>query len=162
LKASMFSPLLLMALFVSASAESPIISLRLRQDQIAIVRTAAAITTRFVFSDQIQEVICGDLYDPGSGQGSIVIHHSGNDVFVKPVVQKGTTNMFVKAGEGGSYTYCFELVIGPMSQANWIVNVAGAQLAPATSANRGNKRLLPPPVMDIIRITMIPEVRQMP
>lgn len=111
------------------TAQTPIVTIRLTEDQIASVKTAEGITTRLVFFDPIQEIICGDLYDPATGKGGFVIQRSGKDIFLKPVKPKGVSNLFVKTGDKADYTYSFDLMIVPVPQAHRIINVVKAQSA---------------------------------
>ncbi len=122
----------LFVLSISASVawgQSPITSLALGPDQIGQVKAAVGISTRISFPEPVQEIICGDLYDPGSGKGTFVVQRSGtdqrpgNDVFLKPVASKGMSNMFVRTGEGGEHVYNFDLEIVPTSQAQRVVNI---------------------------------------
>ncbi|HET9532998.1 MAG TPA: TrbG/VirB9 family P-type conjugative transfer protein [Blastocatellia bacterium] len=131
--------LMFASLATAAFAQSPVASLTLGPDIIGKVRTAPAITTKISFPEKVIEVICGDLYDPASGKGSFVLQTSGNDVFLKPVVPKGVTNMFVKTGDDGKHTYNFDLEIVPVAQAHRIVNVQMAVPAapPQTEAAPG-------------------------
>ena len=107
-----------------ALAQSPIVTLSLNPDKIAVVRTAPGITTRIAFSEQIKEIICGDLYDNGTGKGSFVVQRSDKDVFLKPVATRGMSNLFVKTGEAGEHIYNFDLEIVAASAAYRIVYVA--------------------------------------
>jgi type IV secretory pathway VirB9-like protein len=133
----MFSILLVASVHI-AGAQTAIATLALGPDRIGEVKTAQGITTRIVFTEPVQEIICGDLYDPVSGKGAFVVQrsgtseHPGNDVFIKPVASKGMSNMFVKTGDG-KHTYNFDLKIVPAEQANRVVNVT--ELAPASSAS---------------------------
>ncbi|HKP84694.1 MAG TPA: hypothetical protein VJZ26_01280 [Blastocatellia bacterium] len=115
----------------SPATQSPVVTLQLGSDQIGLVRTALQITTRISFSEPVAEIICGDLYDGSSGKGTFVVQRSGtadkpgNDVFIKPVVSKGQSNMFVRTGDG-KHTYNFDLKIVPPEQAHRVVNVTDA------------------------------------
>jgi archaellum component FlaG (FlaF/FlaG flagellin family) len=90
------------------------------------------------FSEAVQEIICGDLYDAGTGKGTFVVQrsgppdHPGNEVFIKPVSAKGASNMFVKTD--GKHTYSFDLTIVPAAQANRMVNVTDVAAATNPSA----------------------------
>ena len=114
----------------SALAQSPVVTLGLGTDRIGEIRTAQGITTMIRFTDAVQDIVCGDLYDPGTGKGTFVVQrsgtneHPGNEVFVKPVSSKGASNMFVKTD--GKHTYSFDLTIVATPQAHRIVNVAEA------------------------------------
>ncbi|HJZ69727.1 MAG TPA: hypothetical protein VKF81_16495 [Blastocatellia bacterium] len=126
---------LLAARGLYVAAQSPITTLTLGPDRIGEVKTAVGITTRIVFPEPVQEIVCGDLYDPVSGKGTFVVQKSGaadrpgNDVFIKPVASRGTSNMFVKTGDG-KHTYNLDLSIVPAGQAHRVVNIADASLNP--------------------------------
>ena len=109
-----------------ANAQSPIITVTLGPNQIGQVKTTQGITTRITFPEPVREIICGDLYDPATGRGSFVVQRIDNDVFLKPVVSKGLSNLFVKTGEKGEHTYGFDLQVVSIDQAHRIVNVAVA------------------------------------
>ena len=113
----------------TARAQSPVATLALNPDRIGEIKTAPGITTMIRFPDPVQEIICGDLYDPATGKGTFVVQrsgtadHPGNEVFVKPVSSKGVSNMFVKTGDG-KHTYSFDLTIVSTPQgAHRMVNV---------------------------------------
>lgn len=106
-------------------AQSPVAALALASDQIGVVRTAQGITTRISFPEEVDEIICGDLYDSASGKGSFVAQRSGNDVFLKPIPAKGMSNLFVKTR--AKRTYNFDLMIVPVSQSHRVVNVSDAK-----------------------------------
>jgi len=115
------------ALLIAAApvtfAQSLIKTVTLAQDQIGFVKSATGITTRISFSEVVKEVVCGDLYDPASGKGSFVVQRSDNDVYLKPVVNKGLSNLFVKTGESGEHVYSFDLTIVPVEQAYRVLMV---------------------------------------
>jgi archaellum component FlaG (FlaF/FlaG flagellin family) len=121
----------------SALAQSPVATLALGTDRIGEIRTAQGITTMIRFTEAVQEIICGDLYDPGTGKGTFVVQrsgtneHPGNEVFVKPVASRGASNMFVKTD--GKHTYSFDLTIVTTAQAHRMVSVT--DVAAATNAN---------------------------
>jgi hypothetical protein len=119
----------LLVLAATAEAQTLITTMTLGPSQIGSVKTAPGITTRISFSEPVKEIICGDLYDPTSGKGSFVIQRSDNDVFLKPVVPKGLSNMFVKTGEKGENVYSLDLVIVPTAEAFRMVTVVSAQAA---------------------------------
>jgi hypothetical protein len=119
----------LLALATTAEAQTLITTMTLGPSQIGSVKTAPGITTRISFSEPVKEIICGDLYDPTSGKGSFVIQRSDNDVFLKPVVPKGLSNMFVKTGEKGENVYSLDLLIVPTAEAFRMVTVVSAQAA---------------------------------
>ena len=130
---SAFSLALLVA---TADAQSEVTVLRLEKDQIETVKTAPGITTRLSFPAPPSEIICGDLYDSNSGRGTFVVQRSGNDVYLKPITNKGMSNIFVKTGENGEQVYSFDLVIVPVAQANRVVKVIDAQ---ASSADKNKE-----------------------
>lgn len=125
-----------------AFAQGPVASLALSSDRIGEIKTAQGITTMIRFADPVQEIICGDLYDAGTGKGTFVVQrsgtseHPGNEVFVKPVAPRGASNMFVKTE--GKHTYSFDLTIVTTAQAHRMVNVTdvapGSSPAPAPGA----------------------------
>jgi vacuolar-type H+-ATPase subunit H len=82
------------------------------------------------FPEVVRDIICGDLYDPTTGKGSFVVQRIDNDVFLKPVVAKGLSNLFVKTGEKGEHTYSFDLLVVSLDQAHRVVNVSPASAAP--------------------------------
>jgi hypothetical protein len=120
------SVLSLTTLATTAAGQAPIAALTLGPDQIGVVRTAPGITTRISFPEKISETVCGDLYDPATGNGAFVVQMSGNDLFLKPVASKGASNLFVKVGEDGKTTYNFDLLIVAAAQAHRVVNVASS------------------------------------
>src|ERR1700741_1759650 len=85
---------LLSAAAQSAPAQSAVATLTLGSDRIGELKTAQGITTMIRFPEPVQEIICGDLYDPSTGKGTFVVQRSGtperpgNEVFVKPVSTK--------------------------------------------------------------------------
>ena len=109
-----------------ARAQSAIVTITVGPSQIGQVKTSQGITTRISFPGVVRDIVCGDLYDPASGKGSFVIQRIDNDVFLKPVVSKGLSNLFVKTGEKGEHTYSFDLQIVGLEQAHRVVNVADA------------------------------------
>ena len=120
----------------SAAAQSAVATLALSADRIGEIKTAQGITTMIRFPDAVQEIICGDLYDPGTGKGTFVVQrsgpadHPGNEVFIKPVSVRGASNMFVKTD--GKRTYSFDLTIVPTTQAHRMVNIT--DLPPSAGA----------------------------
>lgn len=128
--------LTLLAPVTEATAQSSVIDFTLKPNQIGQVKTGERITTRIIFPGPVKEIICGDLYDPASGKGSFVIQGSDNDIFVKPVVRKGASNMFVKVGENGEHVYNFDLSIVPTEQAYRVINVINAQVDFAAEKDR--------------------------
>ncbi|HLF83130.1 MAG TPA: TrbG/VirB9 family P-type conjugative transfer protein [Blastocatellia bacterium] len=120
-----------------APAQSPVATLALSNDRIGEIKTAQGITTMIRFSEAVQEIICGDLYDAGTGKGTFVVQRSGtserpgNEVFIKPVSSKGASNMFVKTD--GKHTYSFDLTIVATAQAHRMVNIT--DLAAATNSS---------------------------
>ena len=141
-----------LALFVAATcvrAQSLIITVTVGPNQIGQVKTTQGITTRVTFPDPVRDIICGDLYDPTTGKGSFVVQRIDNDVFLKPVVAKGMSNLFVKTGEKGEHTYSFDLQVVPLEQAHRVVNVAGdtsvtrtAGAQPAADPSEDAKKIL--------------------
>jgi hypothetical protein len=124
------------ALYAAAQGQLAIVRLTLGPDQIATIRTAQGITTRVSFADPVKEIICGDLYDPGTGKGGFVVQRSENDVFLKPIPARGMTNLFVKTGEKGEHVFNFDLTIGPVSEAHRVINVN----VPPVTSSPGNQR----------------------
>ena len=126
-----------LAIIPGVFAQSPVATLALSTDRIGEIKTAQGITTMIRFQEAVQEIICGDLYDAGSGKGTFVVQRSGtserpgNEVFIKPVSSRGASNMFVKTD--GKHTYSFDLTIVATPQAHRMVNVT--DLAPATNPN---------------------------
>src|SRR5262245_31898323 len=119
--------MLAVALTVAApalKAQSLVITLTLGPNQIGQVKTTQGITTRMIFPELVRDIICGDLYDPATGKGSFVVQRIDNDVFLKPVVAKAMSNLFIKTGEKGDHTYSFDLQIVAPEQAHRVVNVA--------------------------------------
>jgi hypothetical protein len=135
------SILILLAVSAASSAQSAIVTLALGPDKIGDIKTAQGITTMIRFADPVQEIICGDLYDGGTGKGTFVVQRSGtaeqpgNEVFIKPVSSRGASNMFVKTG-GGKHTYSFDLSVVAAGQAHRMVNITevAAETKPAVSA----------------------------
>lgn len=124
-----------------------IITIKLGPDQIGVVKTGERLSTRLSFREPIKEVICGDLYDPGSGTGSFVVQRIDSNVFIKPVVSKGFSNMFVKVGDDGERIYNFSLVIVPPEQAYLIVNVVDPSQPISVTKNAKTKtRTTAPPI----------------
>lgn len=118
--------LLVAATSVQAQAQSLTITITAGPNQIGQVKTTQGITTRVTFPEVVRDIVCGDLYDPTTGKGSFVVQRIDNDVFLKPVVAKGLSNLFVKTGEKGEHTYSFDLLVVSLDQAHRVVNVAAA------------------------------------
>ena len=124
--------LCLVAAGTSAQAQSLVTTLTLGPDQIGLVRSAQGITTRITFPDPVVEIVCGDLYDSATGKGSFVVQRSGtnerpgNDVFLKPIVAHGMSNLFVTTGDTRKRTYNFDLKVVNADQAHRVVNVVDA------------------------------------
>lgn len=123
-----------------AHAQTAVTTLALSSDRIGEIKTSPGITTMIRFPDPVQEIICGDLYDPGTGKGTFVVQrsgandHPGNEVFIKPVAPKGVSNMFVKTADG-KHTYSFDLTIVPTPQgAHRMVNVTDQAAASSSSS----------------------------
>jgi Domain of unknown function (DUF4352) len=133
---------LVLLVFVTATqgafGQTPVATLALGTDRIGEIKTAQGITTMIRFPEAVQEIVCGDLYDAGTGKGTFVVQRSGtterpgNEVFIKPVSSKGASNMFVKTD--GKHTYSFDLTIVGTAQAHRMVNVTDLA-APASPAN---------------------------
>ncbi|HKP87351.1 MAG TPA: TrbG/VirB9 family P-type conjugative transfer protein [Blastocatellia bacterium] len=119
---------LLLAAAPIAPAQSLIKTATLAPDQIGLVKSAMGITTRISFPETVKEVVCGDLYDPASGKGSFVVQRSENDVYLKPVVSKALSNLFVRTGENGDHVYSFDLTVVPVEQAYRIFFVKSATI----------------------------------
>src|SRR5262245_22595511 len=124
----------LMLFAVVGRSQSLIATITLGPNQIGQVKTAQGITTRITFPESVRDIICGDLYDGTSGKGSFVVQRIDNDVFLKPVVSKGLSNLFVKTGERGEHTYSFDLQVVSLDQAHRVINVADAPIARAREA----------------------------
>ena len=137
LKAGTLILLILLAAISSiARAQSPTTTIVLGPNQIGLVKTTQGITTRITFPDVVRDIICGDLYDATTGKGGFVVQRIDNDVFLKPVISKGVSNLFVKTGEKGDHTYSFDLEVVPINQAYRMVNITNAPAAqPQQTAN---------------------------
>lgn len=142
--------LFITAFAVTVKAQSPVTTITLSPDQIGLVKTAQGITTRITFAQPVQEIVCGDLYDGQTGKGTFVVQRSGsndrpgNDVFIKPIVSKGKSNMFVKTGDNGKYTFNFDLEVVAVQQAHRVVNVLSSVPAEPEVGN-GEKPAEPDP-----------------
>jgi vacuolar-type H+-ATPase subunit H len=104
------------------------------------VKTAQALSTRISFPEPVKEIICGDLYDPASGRGSFVVQRAENDVFIKPVVDKGMSNLFVKTGERSEKVYNFDLAIVSAGEAVRVMNVVSAADRPDAGPDAADQR----------------------
>jgi len=132
-----------MALTVAgASGQTPITSISLRPDQIGLIKTAQALSTRISFPETVKEIICGDLYDPTTGRGSFVVQRAENDVFIKPVVDKGMSNLFVKTGERSEKVYNFDLAIVGAAEAIRVINVLSTAQRPNSPADASEEKKL--------------------
>lgn len=135
------------------AAQPQITTITLGPDQIGVLKTGPAISTRVSFRERVQDIVCGDLYDPGSGTGAFVIQRIDNDVFIKPVAAKGISNMFVKTGENRENTYNFSLMIVPIDEAYRIVNVVNvlAKMDPPRKVVRPSAvlRVSPPSIQRV-------------
>jgi TonB family protein len=136
IKIALASCIWLFGAMATANAQGAITTIRPAPDQIATVKTAIGITTRIAFTEPIHDIICGDLYDAETGRGAFVIQRVDNDVYLKPVVPKGMSNLFVKAGAGKESTYSFDLVIVSQADAYRVVKVIAAPSA--TDKRSGN------------------------
>lgn len=121
------------------AAQSPITTIFLEADQIGLVKTGEGITTRISFPRVVSEIVCGDLYDPGSGKGSFVVQRSGRDVFLKPIVPRAFSNLFVKTGAKGQPVYNFDLTVVAPSEAHRVVNVTGPDSGDDEGAAEGTE-----------------------
>lgn len=168
--ASFVTLLVLIAAAQSALAQSPVATIALGADRIGEIKTAQGITTMIRFPEAVQEIICGDLYDAGTGKGTFVVQrsgtpdHPGNEVFIKPVSSKGSSNMFVKTD--GKHTYSFDLTIVTTAQAHRMVNVTDAPAAtnaiPSAPAAdpRGSDPEKPPPDFERLKAEAEQQARQ--
>src|SRR5215813_14594970 len=136
--APVFLAALVLASAVGVRAQSQIVTVTVGPNQIGQVKTTQGITTRMTFPEAVRDIICGDLYDPTTGKGSFVIQRIDNDVFLKPVVPKGLSNLFVKTGEKGEHTYSFDLLVVSLDQAHRVVNVSPSSAAPQPQATAGS------------------------
>ncbi|MGH9823804.1 MAG: hypothetical protein ACREDR_11210 [Blastocatellia bacterium] len=115
-------------------SQTPILSMELGPDQIGLIKTAPEITTRISFPETVKEIVCGDLYDAATGKGSFVVQRSDRDVFLKPIVPKGISNLFVKTGDKGEHVYNFDLRIVGETEAYRVVNVNGSKTSPGAGS----------------------------
>lgn len=148
------SALLCLFIFPSSTvvAQSLVTTMTLGRDELGLVKTSQGISTKLSFPERIKEIICGDLYDPADGRGNFVIQRSDNDLFLKPVASSGISNLFVKTGESGEYTYSFELLVVPVTQSFRIVNITNGH----TNKKAVSKTVARPPV--IARVDSMPGV----
>lgn len=146
--------------------QSPVTTIALGADRIGEIKTAQGITTMIRFPEAVQEIICGDLYDAGTGKGTFVVQRSGtndrpgNEVFIKPVSSKGASNMFVKTDS--KQTYSFDLsIVGP-AQAHRMVNVTDVAGAASSGASAGDSRGAekPPPDFERLKAEAEQQARQ--
>ncbi|HEX8091119.1 MAG TPA: TonB family protein [Blastocatellia bacterium] len=145
------------AAHTSSYAQSPVLTLTLGPNDIGGVHTASGITTRISFAETVKQIVCGDLFDPVTGRGAFLVQTNENEVYIKPVSDKGISNLFVKVGEkkGDQHIYNFDLFIVPVEQANRVVNVISAATL-AAAANRKaesedaktSKKQTEPPVLE--------------
>ena len=156
----------------SAAAQSAVTTLALSSDRIGEIKTAQGITTMIRFPEAVQEIICGDLYDPGTGKGTFVVQrsgpadHPGNEVFIKPVSVRGASNMFVKTD--GKRTYSFDLTIVTTTQAHRMVNItdpapaaaAGSSASPPGSDPRSSGAENPPADFERLKAEAEQQARQ--
>lgn len=105
----------------SSAPSSGIIFVDVTPDTITMIKTAQNVVTRVALPAKAEQAICGDVFDAASGTGTFVIDRSGNDVFIKPLATKGSTNLFIKT-EGG-VVYNFDLTVVTTAQAYRVVNV---------------------------------------
>lgn len=172
MKVVAFFVILLVSFAVAQSAlgQSPVATLALGTDRIGEIKTAQGITTMIRFPEAVQEIICGDLYDAGTGKGTFVVQRSGtndrpgNEVFIKPVSSKGASNMFVKTD--GKHTYSFDLTIVATAQAHRMVNVTDVAAATNSSPTapaadpRGPDPEKPPPHFERLKAEAEQQARQ--
>ena len=158
---------------VISRAQSAVTTLSLGPDRIGEIKTAQGITTMIRFPDPVQEIICGDLYDPATGKGTFVVQRSGavdrpgSEVFIKPVASKGVSNMFVKTGDG-KRTYSFDLTIVSTPQgAHRMVNVTdlaapatASATNPSTMDQRGSEPEKPAPDFEHLKAEAEQQARQ--
>lgn len=109
----------------------PVARLASGGETIPVVRTARGVTTMLSLPEEAREAVCGDLFDPSTGAGGFVVQRSGRDLFLKPLREAGTSNLFVKTERA---TYAFELVVVPQEEAMRIVYV---RLASTEGARAG-------------------------
>jgi len=121
------------------NAQSMVVTLTLGPNQIGLVKTTQGITTRIIFPEAVRDIICGDLYDPATGNGSFVVQRIDTDVFLKPVVSKGLSNLFVKTGANGEHTYSFDLQIVGLDQGHRVVNIAIGTAASVETGHPGTQ-----------------------
>jgi vacuolar-type H+-ATPase subunit H len=129
-------------LVIPTQAQTAVTSISLRPDQIGLVKTAQALSTRISFPDPVKEIICGDLYDPATGRGSFVVQRAENDVFIKPVVGKGLSNLFVKTGDKSQRVYNFDLAIVAPAEAIRVMNVTSPGQTPDSAPDQLDERKL--------------------
>ena len=127
IRAVFLTPIFCAILCTASAAQAPITAVTLSPEQIGVVKTAVGLSTRIVFAGPVKEIICGDLYDPGSGRGTFVVQKGENDVFIKPVVPKGMSNLFVKVGENEKQIFNFDLKVVSVTEAHRVVNVTGTR-----------------------------------
>lgn len=123
LRAAITTLPILLSLISTAPAQIPVRTAALSGNRITLIQTAQGITTRISFPDIVKEIICGDLYDPGSGRGAFVVQRGDNDIFLKPVTSSGSSNLFVRIGRNSERIYGFDLSIVPANQACRVFNV---------------------------------------
>ena len=133
IRAAILTPVFCLIAFTTCAAQAPITAVTLGPEQIGVVRTAVGLSTRIVFTAPVREIICGDLYDAGTGRGTFVVQKGENDVFIKPVAPRGMSNLFVKIGENERQIFNFDLKVVPAAEANRVVNVTGPRPAVAVS-----------------------------
>src|SRR5262245_38693949 len=127
---------------LGANGQTPVTSISLSPDQIGLIKTAQSLSTRISFPDTVKEIICGDLYDPASGRGSFVVQRAENDVFIKPVVDRGMSNLFVKTGERSEKVYNFDLAIVSAAEAVRVMNVVSPGQRPDPPSDESDDKKL--------------------
>lgn len=120
----------------ASASETAVVRVASGGETISTIRTARGVTTMVSLPEEAKEAICGDLFDPQSGQGGFVIQRSGKDIFLKPLRGAGQSNLFVKTERA---TYAFELTVVPVPHAMRIVYVDVA--APLKSVEAERERL---------------------
>lgn len=101
-------------------AASGIIFVDVTPDSITTIKTAQNLVTRVALPAEAKQAICGDVFDAATGTGTFVIDRVGNDVFIKPLANKGQTNLFIKTDRE---VFNFDLVVVTAAQAFRVVNV---------------------------------------
>lgn len=142
-------------------AQSAVTTMTLGPNDMGTVKTAPGITTRISLGEPVKQVICGDPYDPISGRGKFLVESIENEVYIKPVGDKGASNLFIKVGEKKSdqHIYNFDLFIVPVEEANRVINVINSATLAAAASKKAEmedaktyKKRTEPPVLDRSRV----------